>query len=424
MLAWALACRRRASAASRACSPQAWPTASVACCPRRCPGRPPERSREPPPGEPTATASPAPSPPTARGAVWQPPRRWAPASASAPPSGRSATKLELRELAPVPSRPVHRWPPSGERAIGSLAIGDTVLAYHPTTDKSEPEPVQHVWLNHDTDLVDVRVVPAGATATAVAASTATATVTETHPGHGLLAGDDANSAAHLVTSQPSTSSSSSTATAGETLHTTANHPWLTVDRGWVPAGAFQPGEPLVTLTGGSSGTVAWVHGVPGQADRYNLTVAHDHTYAVGASRAVVHNEGCDDPTGAAKDLAQRRAAQGLAPADTAEGKANVLARLDTNGKSYYGQNGRSQPITIRVNNISIYHAEANAFQSAFNDGVNGGDAVLYVDQPLCSACRGGMELFGYQLGLSSLRIYDPTGLFMSLEWETVFSIQA
>jgi len=31
--------------------------------------------------------------------------------------------------------------PSGERAIGSPKNGDTVLAYNPTTDMSEPEPV-------------------------------------------------------------------------------------------------------------------------------------------------------------------------------------------------------------------------------------------------------------------------------------------
>ncbi len=82
----------------------------------------------------------------------------------------------------------------------------------------------------------------------------------------------------------------------QTLPTTASHPWLTADRGWVPAGALRLGEPLVTLTGAtsSSGTVAWVRVVPGQADRYNLTVAHDHTYAVGSGQVVVHNVDCGD----------------------------------------------------------------------------------------------------------------------------------
>jgi hypothetical protein len=45
--------------------------------------------------------------------------------------------------------------PNGERTIGSLPIGDTVLAYGPTMGKAEPELVQHGWVNHDSDRVDV-----------------------------------------------------------------------------------------------------------------------------------------------------------------------------------------------------------------------------------------------------------------------------
>lgn len=59
------------------------------------------------------------------------------------------------------------------------------------------------------------------------------------------------------------------------------------------AGDLQPGEPLVTL-GGGTGSVVWVHVVPGQAERYDLTVAHDHTYAVGAGLWVIHNT-CGEP---------------------------------------------------------------------------------------------------------------------------------
>lgn len=77
----------------------------------------------------------------------------------------------------------------------------------------------------------------------------------------------------------------------ETIHTTSNHPWLTADRGWVEAGQLRPGEPVVTLSGATE-TVAWVHVVAGQADMYNLTVAKDHTNAVGAGQVVVHNVGC------------------------------------------------------------------------------------------------------------------------------------
>lgn len=64
---------------------------------------------------------------------------------------------------------------------------------------------------------------------------------------------------------------------------------MTADRGWVEAGGLQPGEHVVTLSGGAE-TVAWVRVVPGQADMYNLTVAKDHTYAVGDGQYVVHND--------------------------------------------------------------------------------------------------------------------------------------
>ncbi|HEV2237494.1 MAG TPA: hypothetical protein VGR57_12600 [Ktedonobacterales bacterium] len=35
----------------------------------------------------------------------------------------------------------------------------------------------------------------------------------------------------------------------ETIHTTANHPWLTADRGWVLAGDLRLGERVVRLDG-------------------------------------------------------------------------------------------------------------------------------------------------------------------------------
>jgi hypothetical protein len=100
------------------------------------------------------------------------------------------------------------------------------------------------------------------------------------------------------------------ASAGETIYTTANHPWLTADRGWVAAGDLRPGEPVVTLSGGS-GIVVWVQVVAGPGTMYNLTVAQDHTYAVGAWQWVVHNFGCgeliDQARQAAADESRRSA---------------------------------------------------------------------------------------------------------------------
>ncbi len=42
---------------------------------------------------------------------------------------------------------------------------------------------------------------------------------------------------------------------GRTIHTTANHPWLTTDWGWVPAGDLHSGEPIVREGG------AWQAGI-------------------------------------------------------------------------------------------------------------------------------------------------------------------
>jgi hypothetical protein len=83
----------------------------------------------------------------------------------------------------------------------------------------------------------------------------------------------------------------------EIIHTAANHPWLTTDLGWVHAGDLRPGERVVTLPRSlaSVATIAAVWVVPGAGEMDNLTVAQDHTYAVGATQAVVHNEGpCPD----------------------------------------------------------------------------------------------------------------------------------
>ena len=48
----------------------------------------------------------------------------------------------------------------------------------------------------------------------------------------------------------------------ETIHTTANHPWLTADHGWTLAGTLQVGEP-VREADGATAIVAAVRVIPG-----------------------------------------------------------------------------------------------------------------------------------------------------------------
>ncbi len=147
--------------------------------------------------------------------------------------------------------------PSGARPIGSLAVGDTVLAYNPTTGKREAEPVQHIWRNLDHDLVDSQLTLAGSpaagapgtsandangtsSATADSASRATRTTATPTRLHRWVAGGvlAAGLAATLLTTpsapaQVAGVATTTTATPAQTdvIHTTANHPWLTADRG-------------------------------------------------------------------------------------------------------------------------------------------------------------------------------------------------
>ena len=145
-------------------------------------------------------------------------------------------------------------------------MGDQVTAYDSTTGKAQPETVQHVFINHDDNLLDVTIADAKPT-------------TAIDPKNKQ---QDAAVAAHGSQAPPSS----------ETIHTTTEHPFLTNDRGFVDAVKLVPGE-HVTKLDGSLGVVVTVTIVPGQAVRYNLTVQDEHTFAVGQGQWVVHNNTCN-----------------------------------------------------------------------------------------------------------------------------------
>jgi RHS repeat-associated protein len=142
--------------------------------------------------------------------------------------------------------------PSGEQPIGSLTVGDQVTAYDPATGKPSTQAVQHVWINHDDDLVDLTLQTQVAT--------------------------QASSGQDAVTYHPQ----------DENIHTNARHPFLTKERGWVTVKQLTLGMHVLR----EDGTTALVVGkqvVPGAADMWNLTVGNLHTYAVGNGQYVVHN---------------------------------------------------------------------------------------------------------------------------------------
>jgi RHS repeat-associated protein len=145
----------------------------------------------------------------------------------------------------------------GAKAISSLHPGERVWAYNPKTHKMELEPVVHVWINHDHDLVDVTI------ATTIS----------------------------IQQSKPSQKTS-------EVVHTNQKHPFLTVEKGFVPVSQLRVGMHVINASDGS-GTITMLKAVPGTMTMYNLEVAQDHTFTVGKGEWIVHN--CADPSGGAYD---------------------------------------------------------------------------------------------------------------------------
>jgi hypothetical protein len=138
----------------------------------------------------------------------------------------------------------------GKQAIGKLQIGDEVLAYNPKTHRMELQPILHVWMHSDNDLVDSTVVTVD---------------------HG--------------------SSHKMQVRKGELLHTTSEHPFLTTERGFLSAGQLVIGMHILRADGRTGIITGWKI-VPGTRVMYNLEVAHDHTFTVGDGQWVVHNR-CD-----------------------------------------------------------------------------------------------------------------------------------
>jgi len=152
--------------------------------------------------------------------------------------------------------------PSGERAIGSLKVGDQVTAYDPGTGTTSTQTVQHVWVNHDHDLLDVTLHEDG------------------QDGHATRDNGAPDKTQQVATTAHGSQAPPSNAPSAETIHTTEKHPWLTTDRGWVTAGDLRVGEHVIEL-GGHTATITALSVRPGAATYYNLTVSTLHTYAVG-----------------------------------------------------------------------------------------------------------------------------------------------
>src|SRR5579883_1747308 len=135
----------------------------------------------------------------------------------------------------------------GKEPIGKLHIGEKVLAYNPNTKQMEDQPILHVFLDHDNDLVDLTLT----------------TIHRTQQGRGV-------------------------SRQSEVIHTNKKHPFRTKEKGFLPVGQIKLGM-HVRRADGQWGLVTGWKVVPGTQVMYNLEVARDHTFTVGVGEWVVHN---------------------------------------------------------------------------------------------------------------------------------------
>ncbi|WP_283215121.1 DNRLRE domain-containing protein [Pseudofrankia sp. DC12] len=149
--------------------------------------------------------------------------------------GKSFTSGTLVLLADGTSRP-----------IGQIKVGDRVRATDPITGKTAPQAVTKVWVNYDTDLLDLTI--------------------QTAHGRGVI-------------------------------HTTEHHPFFDeTTRVWREAADLQVGDHLRTDSATVATVVATVI-LPAAHNMWDLTVDHTHTFYVLAANTsiLVHNSGPNCP---------------------------------------------------------------------------------------------------------------------------------
>jgi RHS repeat-associated protein len=178
--------------------------------------------------------------------------------------------------------------PTGEQAISTLQVGDHVQAYNPVTKTVSTQTVQQVFINHDSDLMDVTLA--------------------VHPTSTQTKQQQTAIVSHGSHAPPIQT---------EVIHTTQKHPWLTT-KGWATAGQLQVGNE-VQLLDGATATVVGLKIVPGTASMYDLTISNVHTFAIGDGQFVVHN--CNGAASFAQSRAGELFSQGKAAAEAVNPKA-------------------------------------------------------------------------------------------------------
>ena len=265
----------------------------------------------------------------------------------------------------LPSTPVTTK--DGKKPIGTLHTGESVLAYNPKTHKMELQPILQVWVHADHDLVDVTLTS-------------------------------------IITQQGGKVHQQK-----EVLHTTSEHPFLTKEKGFVPAGQLKPGMHVLRADGSFGVVTGWKR-VAGTAVMYNLTVQQDHTFVVGADEWVVHNT-CLDPqailTRLQKELQTGRGTANY-PYRKQNGQAtNSLSELyDSNGKLVATGMSDSRKTDDIFGDVQC--SEGNCLING-RPLVRGETYRLFTAQikglPACSACQEDLQIAADRYGIT-INVYS------------------
>jgi RHS repeat-associated protein len=290
--------------------------------------------------------------------------------------------------------------PQGEQPISSLRVGDQVKAYNPATKQVSVQTVQQVFINHDTDLINV-------------------TLAVQHPAAniGQTKLQQVAVASHGSQAPPVTV---------EVVHTTQNHPWLTT-KGWVVAGSLHIGDQVQQLDG-TTATVVALQVLTGIQDMYDLTVSNVHTFAVGNGQFVVHN--CNNETLAKSATAISKNLHEQIPAGRGfdrttvgvgfaqDSKGNLFTLVSTNS---YKRVNIIRPLARRAGYIFTSgpdHAEKNIMNKAAEWGWN--VLAIGTSRPACPDCANMMRAAGFSgstgIGLGGRIATSSGGLRNIISW--------
>lgn len=173
--------------------------------------------------------------------------------------------------------------------------------------------------------------------------------------------------------------------------------------------------PQGSSSGNSGGDWVWVNRPPIQVTLctlgFNCSDESTGPDEGGASKVDV----LASDEGGATRTAQIREELGIPARSLNPDDGQTLAILQADGKEFWGTNGRKS-ISIQVNAISKDHAEIDALNQLYIDrqtsGVTGGQGVMWVDRPPCSACgiNGGIRSAVRAVGLDALEVYFGPGI--------------